>query len=780
MKTPGTDLSAVPPPAQGPRHRAEQRQGPPPAPGPARKTPAQVRALVRELETHQLELQMQNEELLAAQTAAEQARCEYADLYEHAPMAYVSLTAAGVVERVNGRARALLAAPGRLVGRPLLLLVAPASRPAFAELLAGLQRRDEPLTAELALQPKAGAPLVVRAEGLAGAGPPGARPCRLALFDVSAQHRAVAALAASEQKFRRLFTYSADAVVLLQDFCFVDANQAALRLLGAESAGQLRGLHPWDLSPDPEEAAGRFRRVIADALRDGSAQCAGGLRRFSGEELWAEALLTAITGADAGAGGPPIVHLVWRDVTAARRALRQSEERVQLALAASSAGVLEWACATNLIYLDERARTLVGLPGPPAHLPLAALEARVLPADWPAVAAALDRAAVETLLNLEFRVLDAAGLPRHLAAYCEVVFEANVAPHPRLTGLVRDITARREAEADRDYQSRLLAHMLAHAPVVLAQLSPAGDLESVGTGLRRLGVADPELRGRNALALFPAQADALRGLLAGRPCHFTSLLERAGQARHFQVYGFFDEQRQRAVLFGLDTTENHRLHEQATQARLRQQQAVFEAVLAAQEEERRRVAETLHNGVGQLLYLMKLHLEQAGPLAGAPRPVLGLLDEAIRDVRAVSAELAPPVLEKFGLNTALELMAKRVPVQILRVHGNFQGLAQGLAPPLQTVVYRLVQELLNNVLKHARAQEVFLHVVREGDTVFINVDDDGAGFDPQGPGKVPPGIGLAGIRSQVALLGGHLRVASRPGQGTSIGIELPAPNPDGA
>ena len=77
------------------------------------------------------------------------------------------------------------------------------------------------------------------------------------------------------------------------------------------------------------------------------------------------------------------------------------------------------------------------------------------------------------------------------------------------------------------------------------------------------------------------------------------------------------------------------------------------------------------------------------------------------------------------------------------------------------------------MLKHAQATEVFLHVVRENDTVDISVDDDGQGFCPPGPDDSVSGIGLTSIRSQVARLGGTLRVISRPGHGTSVSIELP-------
>jgi signal transduction histidine kinase len=519
------------------RTRAEARlpqQLPGSAEEPAPTT--QVQHLLLELETHQLELEMQNDELLAAQssieyarTEAEQARNAYIDLFEQAPVAYVTLTGQDLIERVNQQACQLLevTGAGQLVARRFLLFVAPASRPAAAEWLAQLQTQGTARACtELEIMTEKGTVRTVQLSGVASTTAAGAWLCRLTLLDLS------------------------------------ERNQAA-----------------------------------AD--------------------------------------------------------LRRSQERTRLALAASGAGVIEWDCTTDLLYLDETARTLFGLPGPPMQLPLQALRAQVLPADQPALANALNRAAVGESLAVQFRVLDGAGPPRHLAAHGEVVFE---------------------------------------------------------TGTR---------------------------------------LQFIGQLR--------------------DVTEYRRAHEEAAALRLSQQQAVFEAVLATQEEERRRMAETLHNGIGQLLYLMKLRLAQA--IDPPAKAVLLLLDEAIRDVRALSAELAPSVLEDFGLKLALETMAKRVPRKKLRVHCNFLGLDVPLSATLQTLVYRMVQELLNNVLKHAEAEEVFLHVVREDNLLTVNVDDDGQGFvcaDSE-----PPGIGLVGIRSQVTRLGGQLHINSMPGRGTAISIELP-------
>ena len=222
-----------------------------------------------------------------------------------------------------------------------------------------------------------------------------------------------------------------------------------------------------------------------------------------------------------------------------------------------------------------------------------------------------------------------------------------------------------------------------------------------------------------------------------------------------------------------DVTERDRRAEEATRLRLRRQQEVLAAILDTQETERKRIAEALHNGLGQLLYATKLSLEGRDELSAPARESLKLLDEAIRTTRTISFELTPGILEDFGLPTALEELAKRIAPAGLPVHLHLTGLDQRLRPPVEITVYRVVQELLNNVMKHAAATEVMVHVARENGRIEMSVEDNGRGFEPALLATQPlAGIGLAGVRNRVALLGGELAIHSRLGQGTIVSFEL--------
>jgi signal transduction histidine kinase len=251
-----------------------------------------------------------------------------------------------------------------------------------------------------------------------------------------------------------------------------------------------------------------------------------------------------------------------------------------------------------------------------------------------------------------------------------------------------------------------------------------------------------------------------------RPGHYDAFLVPLKDENHSQPSG--------VLVIIRDVTERDRLAEEATQQRLRRQQEVLAAILTTQESERKRIAEALHNGLGQLLYATKLSLERNG--AGPPRThgPLKLLDEAIRTTRTISFELTPGVLEDFGLRTALETLVERLAPANLPVRLHLVGLDAGRLPvSVEITVYRTVQELLNNVMKHAQATEVEVHVALEDSRLFVSVEDNGCGFEPANLTEQPlTGIGLAGVRNRVALLGGQLSVSSRLGQGTIVSFEL--------
>ena len=229
--------------------------------------------------------------------------------------------------------------------------------------------------------------------------------------------------------------------------------------------------------------------------------------------------------------------------------------------------------------------------------------------------------------------------------------------------------------------------------------------------------------------------------------------------------------------------ETLRASEQQLQAAT-QQQALFEAVQAAQEAERKRMAESLHNGIGQILYATKLRLEQSRALAPTPTAAAqalrqetdALLSDAIRQTRALSHELVPLVLEEFGLAAALQDIGRKMSTPQLRFSCLVQldADAAPLAPPLQMALYRITQELAQNIVKHAHgATEASLELETIPGWVLLRVEDNGPGFTTTAANS--PGLGLRSIRDRVALLGGQLESGSIPVGGAYVRLRIPLP-----
>jgi PAS domain S-box-containing protein len=761
------------------RRRAESRQmvseSLPPDASP------EVQRLVQELQVHQIELEMQYEELLLAQAEAETSRLRYLDLYDFAPVGYCTVAANGALLQLNLRTSQLLGQERqRLLGRRLGLFVAPAERHQFAEFLARLWAAPgQRHSIELAMRGPQDAPFYAQVEGIALAeGDDENQPptsCRLVLLDVTGRRQATDTLAASEARFRATFEQARDGMLLLEDHHFVDLNAAALKLLGIRDKAAAVGQNLADFWPEFQPDGRRSMDGLTQCMQ--RAQTRGWCRlewcRYSaaGEELWDEMSFNPVV-----INGQSLLHVAWRDITARRlseQQLSESESRLQMALAAASTGVWGWEPATGLLYQDARAQEIMGLtPGTDAPIvPFSLLHAALHPDDVARVEQALAEAQRErSLFDLEHRLLRPTGEVRHVAAMGRFSYDEHTGEAERFTGLVRDVTARHAVEEELSYKNRLLGNILQNLPVLLTRLGPDGRYrEHTGRTVRRMGLRENELVGQLAAEVYPESAEHFRRLLSGERDNYVATTERDGQTVALQCFGFFDEEQQEAIIFAIDITESERLKEETTHLKLRQQQALLSAILSTQEEERRRIAEALHNGVGQLLYATRLHLDALPP----SEPMRGgqqLLKEAIEATRRISFELTPSILEDFGLQIALQELVGRIPAR-LQVDLNLHGLAEPLPALLSIAVYRIVQEILNNVMKHAQAQEVFVQVSREDGQLHISVEDDGVGFDADNPGR--SGIGLAGIRTRVGLLGGTFTINSRPGRGTGFFLQLP-------
>lgn len=224
-------------------------------------------------------------------------------------------------------------------------------------------------------------------------------------------------------------------------------------------------------------------------------------------------------------------------------------------------------------------------------------------------------------------------------------------------------------------------------------------------------------------------------------------------------------------------TENRMLIRQSYEDREKQHLELLTSTFNAQEEERGHLAVKLHNDLGQSLYGLLLNLKSMMPKIGEVWDLghensrlycVDILKEAIAEARRISHQLTPNVLQQHGLQTSVEELIRKFEPHF-RIVYNFKNLPENFQPYHEIFIYRTVQELLLNAVKHAGAKNIQIDISREEKLFVVGVSDDGKGFDNANEGK---GIGLSTIRAKLKLLGGVLEISSSKGK-NSINVLIP-------
>ena len=209
------------------------------------------------------------------------------------------------------------------------------------------------------------------------------------------------------------------------------------------------------------------------------------------------------------------------------------------------------------------------------------------------------------------------------------------------------------------------------------------------------------------------------------------------------------------------------------------QLVVVDSMLKGQEEERSRLAKDLHDGLGGLLSGVKFSLSNMKDnLVITPDNMavfersLDMIDTSIKELRRVAHNMMPEMLTKFGLDEALKEYCNTInTTKLVAVKYISLGIDKRLDKSIEIIIYRIVQELLNNILKHAGATEAFVQVIKEDKRLNIVVEDNGKGFDPSLVENIK-GAGWINIRSRIEYLKGQIDIHPEPGKGTLITIEF--------
>ncbi len=231
------------------------------------------------------------------------------------------------------------------------------------------------------------------------------------------------------------------------------------------------------------------------------------------------------------------------------------------------------------------------------------------------------------------------------------------------------------------------------------------------------------------------------------------------------------------VKIARDMTERNKIEQ------IERDKLMLQKLVGAQEDERKRIARDLHDELGQLLTGLRLKLEAVRKLSNDNVELCGKVDETQTLAKQIDAGIdflaweLLPALDDLGLHPAL---AKYVSEWSHYAGITAELLGSGIknerfAPEAETNLYRIAQEALNNIYKHAEAKRVEVILdKRDGDLFVLIIQDDGKGFDPADKMNRDKGIGLIGMRERAALIGGSLEIESAPGKGTTVFVRVPA------
>ena len=352
-----------------------------------------------------------------------------------------------------------------------------------------------------------------------------------------------------------------------------------------------------------------------------------------------------------------------------------------------------------------------------------------------------------------------------------------------------ELQAQTEALQQSEERYRLLFE---RAPVAIFSLAPTGAITSLNHAFETItGWPLAQWLGRPFHQIMhpddqPRAVELFQMLLRRQhaPSFDLRMRTAAGGFRDVEFTGFsteFSGGRIEVQGIGRDITER-KTTELALREKTNQLRTLSRRILETQETERRRVAHELHDELGQALTAIKINLQMPDRLQKQSPDELNtenlrIVDDALQQVRRLALALRPSMLDDLGLLPALRWMAGQTAERSgFTVEFDTAMPEVRLAPEIETACFRIVQESLTNIARHAQAQRVEIALHRTGDALMLSVQDDGCGFDlaaMRGRAVAGGSIGVLGMQERAELIGGQLDIESTPGQGSTVRLRCP-------
>ena len=599
-----------------------------------------------------------------------------------------------------------------------------------------------------------------------------------------------------DDQYRRVVELSPDGIFITRDSRIVFVNPAAIRIFGASSADEVLGRSPFDFFHIDQHVHLRDRvsKLLAGCTVPVNDERAVGL---NGAVTEVEVACTLFEDSNGRA-----IESVMRDITERKRteaALRESEERLSLAFAGAQEGVWDWNLETGQVVYSPRWKQMLGYEEWEIEPHVSAWE-RLLHPDDHERARALNAAVArgERGYEAEFRLRHKAGHFVDVLSRGLPVRREPGGPVVRIVGTHFDLTERKRAEAAlRESEERLTLAFAGAQEGIYDWNLETGAVVYSPHWKRMLGYEDHEIEPHVSAFERLIHPDDLN-----RATHVNTsvsqgempyemefrLRHKNGHYIHVLSRGFPVRREPngpvvRIVGTHFDLTERKQAEESRERERSeRARTELLGRLVFAQEDERRRIAREMHDQFGEQLTALGLRIRAIkdaadghGDLSAEIAALEEVAQQLDRDVDHLVWELRPTALDDLGLRAALanyiEDWSRRA-----QIHAELHtaGLStERLASEIETTLYRIAQEALNNIAKHAHARQVEIILERRTDQVLLIVEDDGVGFEPVGMDRQRRGFGLLGMQERAALVGATIQIESAPGEGTTIFVRTP-------
>ena len=487
-----------------------------------------------------------------------------------------------------------------------------------------------------------------------------------------------------------------------------------------------------------------------------------------------------------------LVAQVFTNALARRRrelSQRESEERLNLAADSAEAGLWTLDYSTGVFWATERALTNFGYSGDDV-VNMERLKASVHPDDWDIVRGAIERSQHERdLLNVEFRILLGDGCVRWIASRGRPQFAPTGEPD-RLTGVSIDITEQRRAkEALRTSEARL-ASGADLAGLGFYEVDFGEGVMYVDDRLRDIcGIPPDRVQGLQALEFWMdhLHPDDRQRMLDLRQQMHDGRLDRLSIEYRYLHPARGEKWIQHLARVATRSATGHTVKSYGALRDITERKRaeddlrdLSQRLIRAHEEERALLARELHDDLTQRLAVLAIDVGRAelaasgGAQAETMRAVREGLARLSEDVHSLAYQLHPSVLEELGLAEALRTECERIGRKgRVDISLELDPLPAVVGRDAALCLFRVAQEALNNVARHAGARATSVTLRQMDGGLLLAVRDDGVGFDPASPGK-GRSLGLASMRERVRLVDGTLEVESAPGQGTAIVAWVPA------